>query len=273
MDARTAVMIHGAGGGVWEWNVWRRVFEARGWVVRVPELVAGASGVAGTRLEDYVGQVEAAVAASSGASSDGAADVVLVGASLGGLLAAIVAARLARRSRREQRSYGGDASDGPVCDGQPRQAGDALIAAVRVGALVLVNPMPPAPWHAELPSREPHADLVPWGRDASLESTRRSLFDADDATCLYAYQRWRDESGAVMNAARAGVPVKRPACPVLVLGSERDDDLPLAASAALARAWQAAFVPIAAASHVGPLLGRGAARWAEVVESWLAAVM
>ena len=94
--------------------------------------------------------------------------------------------------------------------------------------------------------------------------------DADDAACLYAFRRWRDESGAVMNAALAGVAVQRPACPVLVIASERDEDVPLEVSRELAAEWGGDFVRVPGASHVGPLLGASAARCAEMVVAWLA---
>lgn len=147
----------------------------------------------------------------------------------------------------------------------------ALMAAPRVrpAAIVLVNTMPPAPWHAMLPAREPYPDVIPWRREASLEGTRRAMPDADDAACLYAFERWRDESGAVMNAARNGIAVQRPGCPVLVMASEFDADVPPAASAQLAREWGATLMPLPGASHVGPLLGRRAAAHAALAASWL----
>lgn len=237
MEDRTVLMIHGAGGGAWEWNVWRAVFEARGWRVHAIELQPGAAGIAATTLADYRAQVVAAVgAAGSGADRPTSAGDrwVLIGASLGGLLATMAAS-----------------------DTDPR-------------ALVLLNPMPPAPWHSTLPSRAAYDAIVPWGRDASLIGTRRAMPDADDATCWYAYQRWRDESGAVMNAARAGVAVEKPACPTLLIASECDDDVPAATTRSLANAWGCAVIDVPGASHVGLLLGKSAATTAEAALSWLA---
>ncbi|NCT69003.1 MAG: alpha/beta hydrolase [Rhodanobacteraceae bacterium] len=158
---------------------------------------------------------------------------VLVGASLGGLLALAVA------------------------------------AAVRPSALVLVNPVPPrgiAP-----PPAAPHPAIVPWGRARSLASTQRALPDADAAACLYAFRRWRDESGAVLDAARGGIAVARPDCATLVIASERDTDVPLAHSRALAASLAADFEALPGASHVAPLLGRIAPDVAARVADWLAA--
>jgi len=154
----------------------------------------------------------------------------LVGASLGGLLALMVA--------RE----------------------------VRAHAVVLVNPMPPA----GLPSPAPRSPaVIRWRSDASLHATRRALPDADEAACMYAFRRWRDESGAVLDEARAGLVVDPPDCPVLVIASERDLDVPPEASRALAAMLGADFECIVGASHVGPLLGHDAARTASRVADWL----
>ena len=217
------MMIHGAGGGAWEWNVWRGVFEAEGFACEVLDLAAVEGGIGATRFENYSGQVGRVAREGD----------VLVGASLGGLLAL------------------------------------ACAAAVRPAALVLVNAMPPAPWHSVLPAREAYPDVIPWGSEASLTSTRKAMPDADDAACLYAFRRWRDESGAVMNAARAGVDVARPPCPVLVMASELDEDVPVAASVALAEMLGASLIRVAGASHVGPLLGRHAASCAMQAIAWL----
>ena len=158
--------------------------------------------------------------------------VVLIGASLGGLLALAVANE------------------------------------VQASALVLINPLPPAgivarPLHVAQPP------VVPWASARSLASTRRAMPDADDAACLYALRRWRDESGAVLNEAHAGIAIDIPRCPALVLSSELDADVPPAASRALAVRLSADLRSIPQASHVGPLLGRDAADAAARVADWL----
>ena len=70
-------------------------------------------------------------------------------------------------------------------------------------------------------------------------STRRALPDADDATALFAFRHWRDESGAVLREAQAGIEVAAPRCPVLCIASAQDEDVPPALTAALADAWDA----------------------------------
>lgn len=221
----SALFVHGAGAGGWEWNAWRGVFAAAGVRCAAPDLAPAPAGLARTGLDDYRAQVREALLALPRPRA-------LVGASLGGLLAA-------------------------MC------AGDA-------DALVLVNPLPPTPWHAQLPQRQ-WPDVVPWRRDARLASTRRAVPDADEATAVYAFEHWRDESGAVMRAAHGGVAVERPACPVLCIASQLDDDVPPALTAALALAWEADLLRVEALSHAGPLLGRDAAKVAAQALAWLSA--
>ena len=223
MSVRAALLVHGAGAGGWEWNVWRDVLEASGLVIAAPDLQPSPDGLAATRLDDYVAQMAQALAALPRPRA-------VVGASLGGA----IALRLAR-----------DAD-----------------------ALVLVNPVPPAPWHAQLPRRE-WPDAVPWRRDARLESTRRALPDADPASALYAFRRWRDESGAVMREARAGVEAVFDPVPTLCIASGDDADVPAAATRALAASLGAGVWELSDASHTGPLLGREAPRVAARVAGWL----
>lgn len=138
----------------------------------------------------------------------------------------------------------------------------ALMNADHADAIVLINPMPPAPWHAQMPEREHYSAVIPWQSRGSLRGTHRSLFDCDAVTCLYAFRHWRDESGAAMNAAMAGVDIIRPNCPVLVMGSEQDKDVPFSASKNLAKSLNASFINLPESSHVGPLLGKAASRCA-----------
>lgn len=220
---RAALLVHGAGGGGWEWRLWRGVFAAAGYRVEAPDLVPARAGLPATRFGAYQAQVGAALAVLPRPR-------VLVGASLGGLLALGVAA---------------DAD-----------------------AVVLVNPLPPAPWHADMPPRD-WPDVVHWRRDARLAGTRRALPDTDEATALFAFRHWRDESGAVLREAQRGVAVARPACPVLCMVSDQDDDVPPAITRAMAEAWRADVLQTLSASHVGPLLGRDATGVAAQAVEWV----
>ena len=221
---RHALLIHGAGAGGWEWNLWREVFAARGIDSRAPDLQPSPAGLEATTLEDYRGQTRAALAALPHPRA-------VVGASLGGLLAWLC----------------GDLAD----------------------ALVLVNPLPPAQWAGERAPR-PWPARVPWRRDARLASTRRALPDADEAAALYALRRWRDESGAVLTQALAGVETARPAAPVLCIASHGDTDVYPQTTARFAAAVGASLIALPG-SHVGPLLGREAARAAAQAADWLTA--
>lgn len=74
-----AVMIHGAGGGGWEYDFWKPIFEKAGWEVKAHDLVPVEEGLAETRFSDYVGQVKE--------QAQDRRPVVLIGASMGGILA------------------------------------------------------------------------------------------------------------------------------------------------------------------------------------------
>lgn len=82
------VLIHGAGGGAFEWCVWQRVLAAEGWQVHTPEWQPAAGGLAATQFEDYLQQLQRSLA-------DLPANPVLIGASLGGLYALELAAGVA----------------------------------------------------------------------------------------------------------------------------------------------------------------------------------
>ena len=227
-----AVFVHGAGGGAWEWAVWRRVFAAHGWRVVANDLQPAQGGLARTHLHDYARQVEHwARADASDAADEALSRTVLVGASLGGLLVSIAAARIAP------------------------------------AALVLVNPLPPADIEPQ-PAFENYPDIVPWGSARSFASTCRAMPDADDAARWFAYRHWRDESGNVLREARSAH-VAAPTCPTLVIAGEADTDVPAQASRALARAYAAEFVGLPGASHLGPLLGRDTARVAQCCLEWI----
>jgi pimeloyl-ACP methyl ester carboxylesterase len=223
VSSRAVLMVHGAGGGGWEFNAWSRVFAAAGWDVRAPDLAPSSQGLAATEFADYQQQVGAWLAALPRPR-------VLVGASLGGLLALRCA----------------DAAD----------------------ALVLVNPLPPRPWHAQLPPSTSSA-IEAWGARASLAGTRRALPDAGAGDAWFAFRRWRDESGTVLAQARAGIECVRPACPVFVVASRRDGDVPVESSRSVAEWCSAQWFELEGASHVGALIGTHGLYAATAVVTWL----
>ncbi len=86
-NPNVAVMIHGAGGGGWEYRFWKPAFERAGWQVIAPDLVPAKGGLKQTKFTDYVDQVISWVPKKHG-------KVVLIGASLGGILALKAAERI-----------------------------------------------------------------------------------------------------------------------------------------------------------------------------------
>ncbi|MEP6908480.1 MAG: alpha/beta fold hydrolase [Pseudoxanthomonas sp.] len=220
---RSALLVHGAGGGAWEWRHWLSVLQVEGWQPHALELQPAAEGVAATSLQDYVRQVSDALERMQRPR-------VLIGASLGGLL--------------------------------------AVICAEQADALVLVNPLPPSPWNAALPAQE-WGGSVAWQRNARLASTRQAMPDGDEASALFAFRHWRDESGAVMQQATAGVEVRRPLCPALFVVSRQDDAVPPEIISSWSREWQADLMETFATSHVGPLLGSHAHVIARQAVAWL----
>jgi pimeloyl-ACP methyl ester carboxylesterase len=143
----------------------------------------------------------------------------------------------------------------------------AAEAAASADALILINPLPPAPLHRQLPARD-WPEVVPWRRLARLPGTRAAMPGADSASALAAFRHWRDESGPVLRHAAAGVEVPPPACPTLVIASLDDTDVPAALSRSLAQAWQADWLEVDG-GHVDPLLGRQAATLAAQAVDWL----
>lgn len=195
-----------------------------------------ADGLAATRLSDHLQQsVEAAKAF--------AERPVLIGASLGGLLALLVA----------DASSGGQSAAGP-------------------SALVLINPVPPAPWAAQCPVRVRPEGVLPWRTQGRFKSSQRALPASCFADQQFAFQHWRDESAALLRDAQGGVHCASPACPMLVIASDEDAEVPPAISAAFAAAHGASFLRVRG-GHLDPVMGGSAARAAVSALAWLNAQM
>lgn len=143
----------------------------------------------------------------------------------------------------------------------------AIAADVEASVLILVDPLPPRGIVPRPAVRAWPHDIIPWGSRRRFASTQRALFDADEAARLYAFRRWRDESAAVVREAAAGIEIVAPRCPVLVIACDGDEAVPTAASLALSQRLGAEFWPCDS-SHVGPLLGRGAAAIAARALAW-----
>lgn len=213
-------MVHGAGGGGWEYDFWRPVFERAGYRVESPDLAPGPMGLGKTTIADYTKQVE----------SIGKPDV-LIGASMGGVLVLKAAAKLRPRYLVL------------VCSGLP-----AGISPTKTGP--------------------PYPEVVRW-KDGPYEDTVASMPDSDEATRRWAWTRWRDESGAVLNEMQAGVPVTRPKARTLSVIPLADDTISPADQVKLARWAKADILQFEGMSHVGPLLSTSAQDVAKSVVKWL----
>lgn len=73
------IMIHGAGGGGWEYDFWKPVFEKQGYDVIAKDLVPTDGDYAKTTFQGYIDQVKSWVPEGK--------KPILVGASMGGILA------------------------------------------------------------------------------------------------------------------------------------------------------------------------------------------
>lgn len=217
-------MVHGAGGGGWEWSRWRAVFEAEGWQVDAPDLQPAEAGLEATGFSDYLDQLRAHCARTTPAA--------LVGASLGGLLCLALA------------------------ESQPGIP------------LLLVNPLPPLPESQALPTRTPYPTRVAWSSCGRFGGTHAAMPESASSARLFAFRRWRDESGRVLNAALAGLALAPPEAPCLLLASEDDQDVPVDTSAALALRLHASLLRLPG-GHLAPLLGDRADEAALQAVGWL----
>ncbi len=213
-------MVHGAGGGGWEYRFWAPIFQQAGWNVVARDLLPVRGGLARTTVDDYLRQIVAWTPRRHGR-------LVLVGASMGGPLALAAARRL------------------------------------HPDAVVLVNPVPPFGM-----KRKASPAIVRWAH-GPYQDTVDSMPDSDEAARRDAWPRWRDESGAVLNRLAQGLRPPRPRCPILLIVSGRDTDVPSVLSRTTARRLRADVLTLPKASHVGPLLGRDAASVAASVLKWL----
>ena len=84
-----------------------------------------------------------------------------------------------------------------------------------------------------------------------------------------AWRHWRDESGLALGQATQGLAIEPPRCPILVLASDGDEDVPEETSRKLAVRYRADYRCLPNSSHVGLLLGRQAGDVAECALDWL----
>ncbi len=180
-----ALLIHGAGGGAWEWRIWQRVFNAQGITtiaVRLFDHHQSDQSVADLHYHDYL-QTAQSLYHQHRCN-------VLMGASLGGLLAAELSAMLAA----------------------PPQA------------LVLVAPVPPTGLqHTSIASDS--NTVKTWAHRHDLADTIAALPDVYPADQYLASQQWRDESMAVLHAISQPRTLSSTSTPSLMLVGMQDRDI------------------------------------------------
>jgi pimeloyl-ACP methyl ester carboxylesterase len=152
------------------------------------------------------------------------------------------------------------------------QRASAMTSAGVPAALVLINPLPPMPWAAQLPAStlQLEAALMPWHSQGRFDSTQRALPKAGFADQHLAFRHWRDESAALLREAYAGVLSTPPSCPVLIIASDEDTAVPPQVSAVMAEAWGASLLRVSG-GHIDPVMGHTAASTASATLAWLRA--
>lgn len=147
----------------------------------------------------------------------------------------------------------------------------ALAAATGRGtsprALVLVNPLPPAPWAVAPTDEAAEPEVLPWRSQGRFDSTVRALPKASFHDHHHAFRHWRDESAAAVREARAGIVLAVPGMPVLVISSASDRDVPPELVAAFADGIGASLLRVPG-SHVDPVMGASAAAAAKTALAW-----
>ena len=133
-------------------------------------------------------------------------------------------------------------------------------------ALVLVNSV--GPLGAIPRNMKTYPSVIEWSK-GTLKETQDSMPDSDDASIQFAFHHWRDESGAVLSAIANGITVEQPSCPLLVIISNRDTDVPNEIGKTIAKRFGGELQTFQGMSHVGPLLGTRAPKVAAFTVEWL----
>ena len=105
----------------------------------------------------------------------------------------------------------------------------------------MINEMPRSTLHLQMFGKEKYPATIPWHATASLQGTRRALFDSDELTCLYAFRHRRHECGAVTSAAMAGLKIDLCGRSMLMMDSELGAEAPSSVTEALANSLNASF--------------------------------
>ncbi len=137
---------------------------------------------------------------------------------------------------------------------------------LKPGVLVLVCSATPA-GVGKKPTN-PYPLIIKWA-NGPYADTVGAMPDSTEAARKFAFPRWRDESGSVLNALSKGVEVKKPVCPTLSVIPEADDTVAPADQEAIATWAHADTLRFQGMSHVGTLMSRRGAEVARAVLTWI----
>jgi|GEM_PF-228512 len=238
------LLIHGAGAGSWEWGIWQRAFAAEGLTTIALHLQPASTGLAHTRYEDYLLQVEHAIAKHQPS--------VVIGASLGGLLAAEALALNPSDTKLVLLAPAGNRHSGCI---PLREKSCSEISTMIKPSGKNVSPF----------KNVPPNEIKRWANDPQLARTARAVPDADTASVWFAHSRWRDESANVLATAQLGRHFEWRVRWCLMLAAALDTDVSNENLAQWAARDGMLYRLIPDASHAGLLLGDFAAVLAQRV--------
>lgn len=215
-------LVHGAGGGAFEWVKWIDELErVEGFEVVSFDLIPSPEGLENTTITDYVDQI-----ISFGYSCD-----VLVGASMGGVL--------------------------------------CLLAAKEINPKALVIVCSAIPANVPRSTSPAEHPLIVQYQGGSWQETAVCLPDADEETIQFLWERWRNESGQVLNEITRGVQVDKPSCPVLSIVPGSDEFVEPSLQRSLASFLDAEVIIFPDMLHLSPLMGRQSHIVVNEVVAWL----
>ena len=211
------MLVHGGGGGAWEWDFWRSELESRGYLFRPIDLEPSDGRYESTLLEDYVQQIILFAQKEAANMSSPRVDV-LIGASMGGVLVLKACEILCPRAVIL------------VCSCIP--AGVPALADISREAPGRPIPAFPSVVNWANGNFEDTVACLPGEHPTNPHSTHpralaRNPADGSDATRRRAHGLWRNESGAVLAAVLGEVVAVAPlACPSLCIIPDADDTVP-----------------------------------------------
>jgi pimeloyl-ACP methyl ester carboxylesterase len=221
------VLVHGGGGGAWEWDFWHSELESRGYLFRPIDLKPSGGRYESTSLEDYVQQIVLFAQKEAANNSSPHVDI-LIGASMGGILVLKACELLCPRAvilvcsciPAGVPSLADISREAPGC---PLPAFPSVVSWANGDFQDTVACLPGDHTATSLATIPPIEEPLARNPPAPVAPPA----DGDDATRNRAHGLWRDESGAVLAAVLGEVVVvKPPVCPSLCIIPDADDTVP-----------------------------------------------